>query len=115
MMTKLEKLQAHAARAEKFVVNRPKPRVVVCAANQFKLFDGRVFVVCAPRHYDVNMIKHIHRLDIQGFVEEETQGFVDQFGVFMTRKQAWRVAEEAGQIKYRCGGDDGRLFSENLY
>jgi hypothetical protein len=43
------------------------------------------------------------------------QGFIDQFGVFMTREEAYEVAKAAGQIKYRCGGDEGRLFSENLY
>jgi hypothetical protein len=45
----------------------------------------------------------------------EEQGFIDQFGVFMTREEAYVVAKAAGQIKYRCGGDDGVLFSENLY
>lgn len=44
------------------------------------------------------------------------QGFIDQWGTFMTREQAWRVAEVAGQILYRVGGDyNGTLYSENLY
>ena len=43
------------------------------------------------------------------------QGFVDQYGVFLNRKQALGVAEEAEQIIRRCGGDDTELFSENLY
>jgi len=33
----------------------------------------------------------------------------------MTREEAWQVAEAAGQIKYRVGGDGKELFSENLY
>ena len=48
----------------------------------------------------------------------EKQGFIDQYGVFMTRQEAWKVAEAADQINYRCGGDDkygGTLYSENLY
>ena len=43
------------------------------------------------------------------------QGFIDQRGEFMTREEAHKVATESGQIIRRCGGDDGRLFSENLY
>jgi hypothetical protein len=43
------------------------------------------------------------------------QGFVDQIGTFMTREEAWIVAENAGQILYRVGGDGTKLFSENLY
>jgi hypothetical protein len=48
----------------------------------------------------------------------DSQGFIDQRGVFMTRQEAWKVAEAAGQILYRCGGDTrdgGTLYSENLY
>jgi hypothetical protein len=43
------------------------------------------------------------------------QGFIDQRGEFMTREEAHKVATKSGQIIRRCGGDDGRLFSENLY
>lgn len=43
------------------------------------------------------------------------QGFIDQRGAFLTREEAHKVATGAGQIIRRCGGDDGRLFSENLY
>jgi hypothetical protein len=43
------------------------------------------------------------------------QGFIDQHGVFMTREEAWIVAEAACQIIRRVGGDGARLYSENLY
>jgi hypothetical protein len=43
------------------------------------------------------------------------QGFVDQRGEYLTREEAFEVASKAGQIIRRCGGDEGRLFSENLY
>lgn len=46
------------------------------------------------------------------------QGFIDQWGVFMDRQEVWKVAEAAGQILHRCGGDTsngGTLYSENLY
>jgi hypothetical protein len=50
---------------------------------------------------------------------DPNQGFVDQHGVYMTREEAYRVAEAAGQIAYpeRCGrGLEGpKLYSEGLY
>jgi hypothetical protein len=45
----------------------------------------------------------------------EVQGFIDQFGDFMTREEARKVALDAGQVRRRVGGDSERLFSENLY
>jgi hypothetical protein len=55
-------------------------------------------------------------------------GFVDQHNEFMTREEAWKVADIAGQIRrphgfernyasHRQSGinDSGMLFSENLY
>lgn len=33
----------------------------------------------------------------------------------MTREEAHEVAKAAGQIIRRCGGDEHKLYSENLY
>ena len=90
-----------------------KPRVVVCAANRH---TPTGYIVCSARHYDDNMLRQMHMSETPWEdVNDVEQGFIDQFGTFMTRKQALRVATEAGQIKYRCGGDHKELFSENLY
>jgi len=78
------------------------PRRVVCAALR-----RRDTIICGPRHWD-----SICRGTSKDGWE---QGFVDQNGVFLTREEAWMVALTAGQILRRCGGDEGRLFSENLY
>lgn len=81
-------------------------RRVVCAA----LRDINGTIICGPRHWD-----SICRASSK---DGWTQGFVDQRGVFMTREEAWKVAEAAGQILRICGGETvngGRLFSENLY
>ncbi len=43
------------------------------------------------------------------------QGFVDQFGVFLTREAAHAITWARGQIRRRCGGDAKTLYSENLY
>lgn len=46
------------------------------------------------------------------------QGFVDNYGVFLTREQAWPIALEAGQIlkkELELGWQRGCLHSEHLY
>lgn len=91
-----------------------KPRVVVCSANRNKL--GQIFI--GARHHDHLMNRAIYGSTDDHSATHWEQGFVDQHGVFMDRQEAWKVAEAAGQIKYRCGGDDangGTLYSENLY
>jgi len=49
--------------------------------------------------------------------ESEIQGFVDQYGVFMDRKEALQVAKEAGQLNIARikTWPDNELFSEDLY
>lgn len=91
--------------------------IIVCAANR----DANGFIVLGIRHFDMHMRAHFERIakvldvDIKKPIE---QGFVDQFGKFYSRTEAWKVAEAAGQIRHRCGGDTangGTLYSENLY
>lgn len=76
-------------------------RRIVCAA--VKDSNGSIFL--GVRHYDKLM--KAPKIGIQGFV--------DNRGEFHTREEAYVIAFDAGQIIRRCGGDDGRLFSENLY
>lgn len=49
--------------------------------------------------------------------ESEVQGFIDQFGVFMDRKEALEVARNAGQLNIARikTWPDNELFSEDLY
>lgn len=92
-------------------------RRVVCAAVRMSDIDHSL--VLGPRHWDETMHKQCAVLVWLTLPDpHEEQGFIDQFGVFMDRQEAWKVAEAAGQIIYRCGGDDangGTLYSENLY
>ena len=85
-------------------------RRVVCAAIR----NARGEIICGPRHFDATMHQTIRNHASTDWKGAE-QGFVDQHGIFLNRKQALGVAEEAGQIIRRCGGDDKELFSENLY
>lgn len=85
-------------------------RRIVCAAA---LVNDHI--VCSARHYDRLMVRQMELIKEAYSGANVVQGFIDQHGEFLTREEAWKVATEAGQIVRRVGGDDGRLFSENLY
>ena len=86
------------------VINR-----VVCAAMRNS--DG--VVICSVRHWDRLAHAQVEASTLNWRCAE--QGFVDNFGKFLTRKEALVVAVAANQIVRRCGSDDDELFSENLY
>ena len=85
-------------------------RRVVCAACLYG--DGVMLV--GPRHFDATMRDQFRRFGLRHDAPH-VQGFIDQWGEFMTREEALKVATEQGQILRRCGGDGRELFSENLY
>lgn len=85
-------------------------RRIVCAAMR----NAWNSVICSPRHWDDTARRLVlYRPDM--WRDSAEQGFVDQQGVFLTREEAWPIALAAGQIIRRVGGDEGRLFSENMY
>lgn len=97
---------------------RPGDRRVVAAA--IRAADGSVLI--GIRHYSRDMHEQIaQRKDGYKFTHrnDHDQGFVDQYGVYMDREEAYRVALAADQIVYPhfCGhGIDGpKLYSEGLY
>lgn len=69
---------------------------IVCAANLAP--DGTITL----------QVRHCAKPD-------ERQGFIDNKGRWLSREDAFIVANNAGQIIQRVGGDDGKLFSENIY
>jgi len=89
-------------------------RRIVCAAIAYPRIG---IMLVGPRHFDKIMQDQYDRFfsvtPPDG--EENVQGFLDQYGEFLTRKEAHEVAKNANQIIRRCGGDEGKLFSENLY
>lgn len=92
-----------------------KQKRIVCAACRL---DNTV--VTGARHWDAGMHKLAYRVYLgESYAKWEwDQGFIDQHNVFLTRTEAWKIAEAAGQILYRVGGDTtdgGTLYSENLY
>jgi len=84
------------------------PRRIVCAANRNRT-SGRI--ICGSRHWDNIMRSQVH--DGEGFTGWD-QGFIDQFGDFLNRKEAWIVAAEQDQIR-KLVASTGTLYSENLY
>jgi hypothetical protein len=97
-------------------MNNMKPtRIVVCAANKYD--SGDVFI--GIRHFCPIMRQNMQGYDIQLMrqLDGEIQGFVDQYGVFMTREEALVVAKEAGQLnRYRPKTQpEDKLFSEDIY
>nr|CEP28708.1 conserved hypothetical protein [Klebsiella variicola] len=93
-------------------------RRVVCAANQYQSkIGGDPIVFIGIRHYCPIMRQNISQSLMYIDRASEVQGFVDQFGVFMDRKEALKVAKEAGQLnvaRIKTWPDD-ELFSEDLY
>lgn len=92
-------------------------RTVVCAANRFPGTGNGPIIVCGARHFDNVMHAVIDALGLQSQAGDAEQGFIDQFGVFMTREEAATVAAEAGQLNVRRPKTvpARQLFSEDLY
>ena len=87
---------------------------IVCSAT---LYENGVMIL-SPRHFDLVAKQMIERLNPDWKYwrnMKQEQGFVDKFGQFQTREQAWEIAYAANQIVRSCAGDAGTLYSENLY
>lgn len=65
---------------------------IICAA--VKLSSGRI--ICGVLRHDRLMNELISALGES--CENEVQGFVDRFGNFLTREEAFKVAASANQI-----------------
>lgn len=96
---------------QEYCANRPK-RFVVCAANKY----GE-FVFTGVRHFCPVMIFNMSHYDVKGLRQEhgEVQGFIDQHGIFMDRREAAIVAAQAGQLERYGDSKPDVLFSEDLY
>jgi hypothetical protein len=91
---------------------QPNPDIpvwIVCAACKHKE-TGIIF--CGARHFDDVMRSQIKATGFK-FTGYD-QGFIDQYGRFYNRKDAWIIAEKNNQIK-RNVSTSGTLKSENLY
>lgn len=92
---------------------RDQQRIVAAACRNRK---GELIV--SARHWDMLMHKIAQSsANPADWYEDDwdEQGFIDQWGTYLTREEAHIIASQNGQILRRCGGDEYRLYSENLY
>lgn len=99
------------------MVNNPNlERRVVCAANR-----NSDTIILGARHWDKCMRKHALLLDTDFISFGWEQGFINSWGEFLTREEAWIVARHNNQIIRLVGNQrslndiDNELYSENLY
>ena len=90
----------------------PFPQMIVCAAMKHAL-NGRI--ITGARHYDSIMREQINLTEGSDSWKGCTQGFIDQRGNFLTRAEAYEIAEKNGQIRREIGYKGRKLFSEHLY
>lgn len=98
---------------EKNGIKKPQA-IVVCAACK----TGDV-ILCGARHWDAVMRHQLAVMQSFGSSMKAhlfEQGFINQFGEFLTRKEALQVVKESGQpFDVKRNGSDTELFSEGLY
>jgi len=100
-----------------------KPPLIVSAA--MLMDDG--LIVPGVRHFSPDMRAVLRRIYGSGrlflfgkwiikpyHIRVKERGFIDRQGNFLNREEAWKRAEETGQIRSRVG-ISGKLHSENLY
>jgi hypothetical protein len=87
-----------------------KPQqIVVCAAIKV----GNV-LLCGARHCDSVMWAQADAAGIS--MKDSSQGFIDQFGDFLTREGAMQIVKQNGQpFDIDRNRGDSVLFSEGLY
>ena len=95
-------------------IEKPQ-RIVVCAAC---FLSHAQPMLVGPRHWDAVMRKQFDR--IRGNASRPSshwqQGFIDQFGDFMDRKEAFEVVKASGQpLNMERNGSETELYSEGLY
>lgn len=85
------------------------PPRIVCAALRHESGD----IIVGPRHFDERMVEQIENSPHDWRRSE--QGFVNSWGEFLSREDAWKVAELHGQIIKDQDWFPGLLHSEHLY
>lgn len=92
--------------------NIKKPaEIIVCAANRNS--DG--VIICGARHWDMIMRTQAKFIRFAA-TDHWDQGFVNQFGEFRSRKEAFAIVSANGQpFDQSRNGSTDELYSEGLY
>lgn len=93
--------------------NEAPPRIqrVVCAAIRHAR-TGRILT--GARHFDTVMQEWLKDYELGDWADAD-QGFIDQWGTFLTRQEAFVIAERQGQYNPWGEHTRGVLYSEDLY
>lgn len=85
---------------------------IICAACQS--VSGEI--ITGHRHFDAVMRRKIARLGLTAKDFTRCQGFMDMYGNFVTREQAFLIFNGNNQHSAEADrGRGGKLYSENLY
>ena len=99
-------------------IEKPQ-QIVVCAACRYGLL-----ILCSARHWDRVMRDQYTLAKATGAYPHASkfeEGFIDQFGDFLTREEAREIVNKNGQPFDAernggiCGRNDTVLYSEGLY
>lgn len=97
------------------ILRLPRQQTIVCSAMRS---PSGIIIACV-RHGDdlfYNAVDNMKLCKEDQDLNYWEQGFVDQYREFLTREEAWVIAEQNDQIKHKLGCDSAkRLYSENLY
>lgn len=109
-MDKIEELRKLVKDTAEYGSRRETPRRIVCAACRWP--DGHV--ILGIRHFSPDM--HLSAA-LQGYDPKDCrdQGFVDQFGNYLNRQEAYVIAAGNGQYQPYEPYTPGTLYSEDLY
>ena len=86
-------------------------RRIVCPAIRDAMGTGGI--ICCV--HDADELMYAQVAASKGDWSRADQGFMDNYGQFVSRAEAWGVAAGAGQIIYDRVQTPGRLFSAYLY
>jgi hypothetical protein len=82
------------------------------------IHQGMTYALPAPARHG-NVIHHICKTTGATRVNahEDDQGFIDHERGYVTREEAWKIAEASGQLLERAptDGRDGKLYSEDVW
>lgn len=96
-----------------FITRPEETHVVYIVAAAMLMNDGDALV--GIRHFSPEMRKTAEKAyGPEYYKKVKEQGFVDQWGEFFNREDAWKIAEANGQIRFEVS-TPGTLYSECLY
>lgn len=88
-----------------------REQVVVCAACRLG-----TTIVLGVRHFDMFMCAQLQHLEGDWTNDNTEQGFINQYGEFLTRQDALLIVQTNKQVfNSKRNGSKTKLFSEGLY